>query len=110
MLVKQQPRNLFRDFAEVADKSGTVISASLFGALAGSGALPFSKDQFASAIERSGVGVKNSLIAFEKSFEIAQNSLKPKPNPVSISIGAKPADAPTANLGLNSCARARNSQ
>lgn len=88
------------DFSDVADKSGTVISAALFGALAGSGALPFAKDQFTSAVERSGVGVKNSLIAFEKSFEIAQNSLKPKPNPVSISIGAKPADAPTANLGL----------
>ncbi|MEY4959588.1 MAG: hypothetical protein RL271_962, partial [Actinomycetota bacterium] len=88
------------DFSDVADKSGTVISAALFGALAGSGALPFTKEQFTSAVERSGVGVKNSLIAFEKSFEIAQNSLKPKSNPVSISIGAKPADAPTANLGL----------
>jgi indolepyruvate ferredoxin oxidoreductase beta subunit len=66
------------DFSDVADKSGTVISAALFGALAGSGALPFTKEQFTSAVERSGVGVKNSLIAFEKSFEIAQNSLKPK--------------------------------
>jgi len=60
------------DFAKVAEESSSVISAALFGAIAGSGALPFTKEQFAAAIERGGVGVKTSMAAFDKSYEIAK--------------------------------------
>ena len=80
------------DFAAVAEESGTVISASLFGALAGSGALPWPKDEFIEAIKRGGVGVEPSIKALEKSFELAS---KPKTTPVTIpvtiEIGKKPA-------------------
>ena len=41
-----------------------MISAVLFGALAGTGVLPFSRAQFEATIERGGVGVKPSLKAF----------------------------------------------
>jgi indolepyruvate ferredoxin oxidoreductase, beta subunit len=79
------------DFAQIAEESGTVISASLFGALAGSQILPFSKSEFISAIERGGVGVKASLAAFEKSYEVAQKAgREPSPTAVSIEIGKKP--------------------
>jgi indolepyruvate ferredoxin oxidoreductase, beta subunit len=53
-----------RDFARVAAETGSVISAPLFGALAMSGALPFSRGQFEDAIRRGGVGVTASLAAF----------------------------------------------
>ncbi len=53
-----------RDFARVAADTGSVISAPLFGALATSGALPFSRAQFEDAIRRAGVGVTASLAAF----------------------------------------------
>jgi indolepyruvate ferredoxin oxidoreductase beta subunit len=52
------------DMAQAADDAGSVISAVLFGALAGTGVLPFSRAQFEATIERGGVGVKASLKAF----------------------------------------------
>jgi indolepyruvate ferredoxin oxidoreductase beta subunit len=52
------------DMAQAAESAGSVISAVLFGALAGTGVLPFSRAQFEATIERGGVGVKPSLTAF----------------------------------------------
>jgi indolepyruvate ferredoxin oxidoreductase beta subunit len=52
------------DMAQAAHASGSVISAVLFGALAATGVLPFSRRQFEETIERGGVGVKPSLRAF----------------------------------------------
>lgn len=52
------------DMAQAAEQTGSVISAVLFGALCGTGALPFSRAQFEATIERGGVGVKPSLRAF----------------------------------------------
>lgn len=60
------------DMAAVAEQHGSVIGAVLFGALAGTGALPFSRPQFEATIERSGVGVKSSLAAFAAAFEQVQ--------------------------------------
>ena len=57
-------RTVFFDMAKVAEDSGSVISAVLFGALCGAGVLPFSRAQFEATIERGGVGVVNSLCAF----------------------------------------------
>jgi indolepyruvate ferredoxin oxidoreductase beta subunit len=59
------------DFAAMAEKSRSVISASLFGALAGTGALPFTRAQFEEAIGRGGVGVEASLAAFDAGFKAA---------------------------------------
>ncbi|KWT64835.1 putative indolepyruvate oxidoreductase subunit B (plasmid) [Variovorax sp. PBS-H4] len=53
------------DMAEAAERTGSVLSAVLFGALSGSGVLPFSCKQFEETIERGGVGVKPSLKAFD---------------------------------------------
>jgi len=60
------------DMAQAAEAAGSVISAVLFGALAGSGVLPFSRAQFEATIERGGVGVKPSLKAFGGAFARAQ--------------------------------------
>ena len=57
------------DMEQAADQAGSVLSAVLFGALAGSACLPFSRAQFEATIERGGVGVKPSLRAFSDGFE-----------------------------------------
>lgn len=57
------------DFAELARQAGTVISAPLFGALAGAAVLPFSRSAFEATIRASGVGVQASLAAFVTAFE-----------------------------------------
>jgi indolepyruvate ferredoxin oxidoreductase, beta subunit len=60
------------DMAALADATGSALSAVLFGALAGSGALPFPRPAFEAAIRRGQVGVKASLAAFGAAFEAAQ--------------------------------------
>ncbi len=59
------------DMEKMAIDAGSMISASLFGALAGSGALPFERDSFEAAIKASGRGVDASLRAFAAGFEAA---------------------------------------
>lgn len=52
------------DMQKIAEDAGSVISASLFGALGGSGALPFPRSEFEATIRASGRGVDASLRAF----------------------------------------------
>lgn len=59
------------DFDQLAIANGSVISATLFGALAGSGALPFPRAAFEDAIRASGKGVEPSLRAFAAGFDAA---------------------------------------
>ncbi|HYF21511.1 MAG TPA: indolepyruvate oxidoreductase subunit beta family protein [Ramlibacter sp.] len=72
------------DMEQAAEQAGSVISAVLFGALAGTGVLPFSRAQFEATIERGGVGVKASLNAFGAGFGRAQSPAEdpPQPRPV----------------------------
>jgi len=60
------------DMAQAADEAASVISAVIFGTLAGTGVLPFTRAQFEATIERGGVGVKPSLKAFGTAFELAE--------------------------------------
>lgn len=62
------------DMAAAAQASGSVVSAVLFGALAGTGVLPFNRAQFEATIERGGVGVKASLGAFGGACDQAQQA------------------------------------
>src|SRR5215213_6093330 len=57
------------DMAALAEATGSVISAVLFGALAGSGVLPFPRQAFEGAIRRGGKGIQASLAAFTAGFE-----------------------------------------
>ena len=66
--------------AAIAEAMGSVISAVLFGALAGAGVLPFPRQAFEGAIQRGGVGIKASLGAFTAGFEAVTNAAEaPKP-------------------------------
>ncbi|MDP2819300.1 MAG: indolepyruvate oxidoreductase subunit beta family protein [Polaromonas sp.] len=60
------------DFAQLAEDTGSLISPSLYGALAATGRLPFSREQFEATIRRGGVGVNASLKAFAAGFSAAQ--------------------------------------
>jgi len=60
------------DMAAIADATASVVSAVLFGALAGGGPLPIPRVAFEAAIRRGQVGVKSSLAAFAAGFEAAR--------------------------------------
>src|SRR5947207_13460325 len=57
------------DMAAIAEASGSVISAVLFGAIAGAGVLSFPRQAFEAAIKRGGKGIQASLAAFTAGFE-----------------------------------------
>ncbi|WP_033294494.1 indolepyruvate oxidoreductase subunit beta family protein [Amycolatopsis jejuensis] len=77
------------DFSQIAEQAHSVISAALFGALAGSGALPFARDEFEQQIREFGKGVAPSLQAFAGGFAAAE----PPRSVVDISIGPRPRTA-----------------
>ncbi len=58
-------RLITADYQQAAVDAGSVISASLFGALAAADELPFPRESFADVIKTSGRGVDASLRAFE---------------------------------------------
>ena len=60
------------DFMSLAEDAGSVISSSLLGALAGSEALPFTREDYEGAVKASGRGVEASLAAFASGYEAAR--------------------------------------
>jgi indolepyruvate ferredoxin oxidoreductase beta subunit len=76
-------RAVLFDMQVIAQNSGTVINAVLFGALAGSGALPLSKADCEEAIRKAGKGVEGSLKGFEVGYKHAAGELTP-PAPAEI--------------------------
>ncbi|MGV8985540.1 MAG: indolepyruvate oxidoreductase subunit beta family protein [Cypionkella sp.] len=72
-------RFISADFEALAVQNGSVISASLFGALAGSGALPFPRAAFEAAIRGGGKGVEGSLRAFAAAFDAASGPVAELP-------------------------------
>lgn len=59
------------DMRKLAQESGTVINAVLFGAMAGSGVLPLSREACEQAIRGGGRGAEASLRGFAAGFDIA---------------------------------------
>ena len=59
------------DMSEIVQRQGTVISAALLGAIAGSGALPFAGHCFRKLLSSGGSAPAN-LAAFDESFRRAQ--------------------------------------
>jgi indolepyruvate ferredoxin oxidoreductase beta subunit len=67
-------RTIAFDMETLAKKSGSVISAAMFGALAGSGALPFPRAAFEATIRAGGKGIEPSIKAFGAAFDRARNN------------------------------------
>jgi indolepyruvate ferredoxin oxidoreductase beta subunit len=65
------------DFSKLAEQTDSLIAPTLYGALAASQRLPFSRAQFEATIVRSGVGVNASLKAFAAGFDAAMQVVQP---------------------------------
>ena len=70
------------DMERIAVENGTMISASLLGALAGSEALPFARETFEAAIKAGGRGADASLAAFGAAYDRARGWAAPTAGPV----------------------------
>jgi indolepyruvate ferredoxin oxidoreductase beta subunit len=66
-------RAVLFDMEAVTVQSGTVVSAVMFGALAGAGVLPWPRETCEAVIRESGKGVQASLAGFAAAFEAAAN-------------------------------------
>ncbi len=64
-------RCLAIDMREIAHRHRTVISAVMYGALAGSGRLPWHREIDEAVIRASGLGVEASLAGFDEGFAAA---------------------------------------
>lgn len=87
------------DMDALAQAQGSVISATLFGALAGSEALPFPREAYEDAIRRGGIGVDASLRAFAAAYERTVNGEPPEEAPgAEAQAPGKPANPVVAAL------------
>jgi indolepyruvate ferredoxin oxidoreductase beta subunit len=88
------------DMDDAAARTGSVISSVMFGALAGSGALPFTREDFEAAIRAGGKAVASNLAGFAAGFTAA---LAP---PVAKAVASAPAmPAPTTAAGARMAER-----
>src|SRR5438876_8020998 len=71
-------RAVLFDMRKLAQESGTVINAVLFGAMAGSGVLPLSREACERAIRGAGRGAEASLRGFAAGYDIAARA-RPAP-------------------------------
>lgn len=76
-------RAVLFDMADLAARSGTVINAVLFGAMAGAGVLPLSREACEAAIKRAGRGVEGSLKGFALGYAHATGEAQP-PSPADL--------------------------
>lgn len=81
------------DMERIAVEAGSVISSSLFGALAGSGVLPFPRESFEETIRASGRGVNASLKAFAGAYERAAHGTEPALSSSVVTSDDRTADA-----------------
>lgn len=77
------------DFAALAQQSAGPVAPALFGALAASQALPFTREQFEAAIGRGGVGVRPSLQAFAAGHAAAFAPAAAPPAPSAVALGPR---------------------
>ena len=58
------------DMAAVARECGTVVSAVMLGAVAGSGLFPFKREDYEEVVKSGGKGTEASLRGFARAFEV----------------------------------------
>src|SRR5262249_62101293 len=92
------------DVGALRAATGGGLSAVLSGALGGSGALPFPRPAFETAIRRGQVGVNSSLVAFAAGFEAARSGEAAAPAAASLESGARDASRAVRDL-LDAAAR-----
>jgi indolepyruvate ferredoxin oxidoreductase beta subunit len=80
---------ILADMEKLAVQENSVISASLFGALAATGVLPFDREDYEAAIRASGKGVANSLRAFCAGYQVVQEGER-SANPDAVALEQDP--------------------
>ena len=86
-------RHVLTDLGKVAEQAGTVLSSVLLGAIAGSGALPISRERLRSAIERAGIAVEANWRGFDAGCRLfddppaAGSDPEPHPDPAAAIAG-----------------------
>jgi indolepyruvate ferredoxin oxidoreductase, beta subunit len=88
-------RYLEFDMQALAEANGSVISASMLGALCGSGALPFAAEHYVEAIRASGIEAASSTRTFEAARNAAAGAAPAGSSPPAASLHAG-TDSPTA--------------
>ena len=81
------------DMSELAREAGTVVSAVLFGAIAGSELFPFPREAYEKTIRGSGRGVDASLRGFARAYERVQDG--------AVSDGRDKSSADTSGHGID---------
>ncbi|MBE1884564.1 hypothetical protein ILS41_28570, partial [Klebsiella pneumoniae] len=88
------------DMNALAIANGSVISAAMFGALAGAGVLSFSRESYLDVIRAGEKGAQASIRAFDAAFDRVQ-SKSPEPTAPPQSEAAKtPSSPPDLDPGL----------
>ena len=85
------------DMEAIRRRHATAISAALFGALAGSGALPLTRAECEDAVRGAGRGADASLAAFAEAYERAQAT---PPEPVGAASSGRERDAGTVTTDV----------
>lgn len=101
---KTARRFVAADLEAIAQRNGSVISASLFGALAAASVLPFPRESFEATIQSGGKGIKASLRAFHDAFDAASAPVAAAAPPERASVEIK---GPPALLGRYQALEAR---
>ncbi|MEY2954362.1 MAG: hypothetical protein RLZZ401_2449 [Pseudomonadota bacterium] len=63
------------DMAQIARDNGTLVSAVMLGAIAGSGLFPFTRTDFEAVLQRAGAGAAASLRGFAQGFEAVNTQI-----------------------------------
>ena len=100
---KAAGRFIEADMATAAAQSSAVISAVMFGALAGSSALPISREVFENIIKAGGRAVEANLRGFAKGYELASASPAPSTKDVQSELTFSPSPAATKLLEKMNC-------
>ena len=90
-------RFLHDDMQALARASGSALSASLFGALAGCGELPFDEAAYEATIRRGGVGVEGSLRAWRAGMLAVQQPVRRDAPPDPMATAPRPLPARAAS-------------
>jgi indolepyruvate ferredoxin oxidoreductase beta subunit len=80
------------DMEEIAQRCGTVISASMFGALAGADVLPFSQQAFEATILSGERGAQQSLKAFRIALDTTRNDAPGEVEQIETNVATLPAN------------------
>ncbi|MGZ5194952.1 MAG: indolepyruvate oxidoreductase subunit beta family protein [Ramlibacter sp.] len=78
------------DMDAIAKEWGTVVSAVMLGAVAGSGLFPFAREDYENVVRAGGgKSAQASLRGFAKAYEICQSGLDPQSTAVPVSPGSR---------------------